>query len=59
MSRGRVRADSRGHMEIVVQAARELELPAHYIGSLQHWLRKQARGAGQRSLAEFDLGEFA
>jgi hypothetical protein len=45
-------------MEIVVQAARELELPAHYIGSLQRWLRKQARGAGQRSLAEFDLGEF-
>jgi hypothetical protein len=47
-----------GYMEIVVQAARELELPAHYIGSLQRWLRKQARGAGQRSLAEFDLGEF-
>jgi hypothetical protein len=48
-----------GYLEIVVQAARELELPANYIASLQHWLPKQARGAGHRGLGEFNLGEFA
>jgi hypothetical protein len=47
-----------GYMEIVVQAARELKLPAYYMVSLQRWLRKQARSAGQRRLKEFDTGEF-
>jgi hypothetical protein len=46
-------------MEIVVQAARELELPGYYIASLQRWLCKQVRGAGHRGLGEFNLGEFA
>ena len=55
-SRGQPRP---GYLEIVVQAARELKLPAYYIASLQRWLPKQARGAGQRGLREFDLGEFA
>jgi hypothetical protein len=41
-----------------VRAARELELPAYYIGSLQRWLPKQARGAGHRSLGEFNLGKI-
>jgi hypothetical protein len=42
-----------GYMEIVVQAARALELPADYIVSLQHWLSKQSLGAGHRGLGEF------
>jgi hypothetical protein len=42
-----------GYMEIIVQAARELELPADYIARLERWLPKQARGAGHRSLGEF------
>jgi len=46
-----------GYMEIVVQAARELALPADYIGSLQRWLRKQPLGAGQRRLHR-DIGEI-
>jgi hypothetical protein len=40
-------------MEIIVQAARELELPADYIARLDRWLSKQARGAGHRSLGAF------
>jgi hypothetical protein len=39
-----------GYMEIVMQAARELELPADYITSLQRWLPKKSTGAGYRRL---------
>jgi len=43
-----------GYMEIVVNAAREWEMPADYIASLQDWLpRGQAAGAGHRRLEEF------
>ena len=42
-----------GYMEIIVQAARELELPVDYIARLDRWLSKQARGAGHRSLGAF------
>src|SRR5262249_250460 len=47
-----------GYMEVVVQAARELDLPAGYINSLRRWLRKQPLGAGQRRLQR-DIGEIA
>ena len=47
-----------GYMEIVVQAARECELPAHYVARLQRWLPKQALAAGHRSLPR-GAGEFA
>jgi gamma-glutamylcyclotransferase (GGCT)/AIG2-like uncharacterized protein YtfP len=36
---GRPRA---GYMEVVVEAARALDLPAAYIASLEHWLPKDA-----------------
>jgi hypothetical protein len=42
-----------GYMEIVVKAARELELPADYIVSLQRWLPKRVLGAGHRKLGDF------
>jgi hypothetical protein len=42
-----------GYMEIVVKAARELELPADYIASLQEWLPTRPLGAGHRKLGEF------
>ncbi len=42
-----------GYMEIVVTAARQLELPADYIKSLQQWLPKWPLVAGHRKLGEF------
>jgi gamma-glutamylcyclotransferase (GGCT)/AIG2-like uncharacterized protein YtfP len=42
-----------GYMEIVVAAARECELPVHYVASLQRWLPKQALAAGHRRFGEF------
>jgi len=42
-----------GYMEIVVKAARALELPADYIASLQEWLPTRPLGAGHRKLGEF------
>ena len=42
-----------GYMEIVVKAARELELPAGYIASLEQWLPQRQLGAGHRRLEEF------
>jgi len=41
-----------GYMEIVVKAARELELPADYIASLEQWLPQRQLGA-RRRLEEF------
>ena len=43
-----------GYMEIVIAAARECGLPAHYVASLRRWVPKQPLAAGHR-----DLGEFA
>jgi hypothetical protein len=48
-----VGAPKPGYMEIVVAAARELELPADYITSLQEWLPARTLGAGHRKLGEF------
>ncbi len=42
-----------GYMEIVVKAARELELPADYIASLEAWLPTRPLGAGHRKLGDF------
>ena len=42
-----------GYMEIVLAAARECDLPAHYVESLLCWLPKQPLSAGHRSLGEF------
>jgi gamma-glutamylcyclotransferase (GGCT)/AIG2-like uncharacterized protein YtfP len=42
-----------GYMEIVVKAARELELSADYIASLEEWLPPRPLGAGHRRLEEF------
>jgi hypothetical protein len=43
-----------GYMELVVEAARMLELPADYISSLQDWLPKDAADtAGQPKFGEF------
>jgi cation transport regulator ChaC len=43
-----------GYMELVVEAARALELPADYIASLQDWLPKDtADTAGQPKFGEF------
>ena len=39
-----------GYMEIVVQAARELDLPDDYVASLARWLPKRPLGAGHRKL---------
>jgi hypothetical protein len=43
-----------GYMEIVVKAARELELPADYMTSLERWLPVRPLGAGHRKLEGFD-----
>jgi hypothetical protein len=40
-------------MELVIAAARAWNLPVDYIAALQHWLPKEPRGAGHRSLKEF------
>jgi hypothetical protein len=42
-----------GYMELVIAAARALELPADYISSLQEWLPKGADAAGQPKFGEF------
>jgi Gamma-glutamyl cyclotransferase, AIG2-like len=43
-----------GYMELVIEAARLLELPADYISSLQDWLPKDtADTAGQPRFGEF------
>ncbi len=42
-----------GYMEIVMAAARECDLPADYVASLQRWLPKQPVAPGHRSLGEF------
>jgi cation transport regulator ChaC len=42
-----------GYMEIVLRAARECELPADYVASLERWLPKQSLAAGHRSLGDF------
>jgi AIG2-like family len=47
-----------GYMEIVVQAARECELPAHYAASLRRWLPKQPLAAGHRRF-HHSVGEVA
>ena len=39
-----------GYMEIVIAAARDWNMPASYIGSLQHWLPRNSLGAGHRKL---------
>jgi AIG2 family protein len=58
VARARPRGVARpGYMEIVVQAARECELPAHYVASLRRWLPKQPPAAGHRRL-DRKLGEF-
>jgi hypothetical protein len=43
-----------GYMEIVVKAARALDLPAAYIATLEQWLPKRASGAGHRKLEPFE-----
>jgi hypothetical protein len=40
-------------MEIVVKAAREVELPADYIAALEAWLPARPLGAGHRKLGDF------
>ena len=42
-----------GYMEIVVKAARALNLPPDYIASLEQWLPRRASGAGHRKLEPF------
>jgi hypothetical protein len=42
-----------GYMEIVVKAAREVELPQDYVASLEQWLPKQSLGAGHRKFGDF------
>ena len=42
-----------GYMEIVVKAARALQLPADYVASLEEWLPQRPLGAGHRRLEEF------
>jgi len=42
-----------GYMDVVLHAARQCELPADYVASLQPWLPKQPLAAGHRSLREF------
>ncbi len=41
-----------GYMEIVVAAARALELPEDYIASLEEWLPVRSLGSGYRKLGE-------
>jgi hypothetical protein len=42
-----------GYMEIVMAGARNCELPADYVASLQRWLPKRPQAAGHRNLGEF------
>ncbi len=42
-----------GYMEVVVKAAREWEMPAAYIASLEEWLPARPLGAGHRKLGDF------
>jgi hypothetical protein len=42
-----------GYMEIVVEAARQLELPPGYVAALEQWLPKRGRGAGHRKIGDF------
>jgi len=59
VARGRPRGIPRpGYMEIVLQAARECHLPAHYVVSLQRWLPKQPLAAGHRKFHR-NVGECA
>ena len=55
MSRGHGRSDGPkpGYMEIVVKAARALEMPGDYVASLEEWLPVRSLGAGYRKLGEF------
>jgi len=46
---GRAKA---GYMEIVVDAARAMELPGRYIASLEDWLPARALGSGYRKLGD-------
>ena len=41
-----------GYMEIVVKAAREVELPDDYIASLEEWLPVRSLGSGYRKLGD-------
>jgi hypothetical protein len=47
-----------GYMEIVVEAARQWDLPADYIASLQRWVPSAALGVGPRKIGEFGYTEF-
>jgi hypothetical protein len=47
---GRPRA---GYMEVVIEAARGLELPADYVALLAAWLPKDAADAGQPKFGDF------
>ena len=42
-----------GYMEIVMNAAHELHLPADYVATLEEWLPQHPLGAGHRRLEEF------
>jgi hypothetical protein len=46
-----------GYMEIVVKAARELQLPRDYVAALEEWLPQRQLGAGHRRLREFGEAE--
>ena len=41
-----------GYMEIIVEAARALELPRAYIASLEEWLPLRSLGSGYRKFGE-------
>jgi hypothetical protein len=54
IARRRPRGEPRpGYMEMVVQAAREAELPADYIAALERRVPKQVLGAEPRRLGDF------
>ena len=42
-----------GYIELVLAAAREWELPAPYIGSIEQWVPARPLGAGARKLGGF------
>jgi gamma-glutamylcyclotransferase (GGCT)/AIG2-like uncharacterized protein YtfP len=42
-----------GYMEVVVEAARALELPPDYIASLEEWLPRGQHGAAQPKFGDF------
>jgi hypothetical protein len=42
-----------GYMEVVVEAARALELPADYIASLEEWLPRGPHGVAQPKFGDF------